>query len=277
MSFLKILKAETSFDVFDEGIKQKLSGVEVSSQGADWDVFSKILKSEVEFNNLKFDEEITSKIKQVNSSYNSGHWLALQKRLKKEEKVRKHLVTSKAVEILCLFLLLFTLDNSVFVNNNVIYDNNAYADNIEVQSEDVNSIANLDVDQKEVKTIVVDETFYSTDNLPSDLHVAAKKIYAGNNISENIQSVSDQIKLIEVISEKQEGENNNASKKIEAIEGVTLAQKDQRVFNFMNIPRLDMGVSKDVNLNIPSLFGKEKNHKKNLSLDANLFCWFRNK
>lgn len=213
--FSEILRAEPgygNFD-FDEVIKNKLSNIDSDNSPADWAVFSEILKSDTAFNDLQFDQNVSEKFEQHRSSFNSNHWLELQKRLKKEENVRKHLISSKAVEILCLFLLLFTFDNLMFNSSDAIYDNTAYAEMLSQKEEATSKLEqnNIQLEEGTSKVIIVNELIQSGESIQIYEPAFSSKNEQTKHLSSELPSDGQKINsdLLNILTEMFNFQNQN--------------------------------------------------------------------
>ncbi|MBK7008553.1 MAG: hypothetical protein IPH36_07955 [Saprospiraceae bacterium] len=90
---------------FDQWVKTRLEAPSDQSGGSDWEAFSEILKKSEGFESIDFDDSIRQKVKSHKVGFNESHWTLLKKRLEKEERLRKNVFSSKALELIVFFLV----------------------------------------------------------------------------------------------------------------------------------------------------------------------------
>ena len=90
---------------FDQWLKTRLETPSKQSGGSDWDAFSEILKKSEGFESVDFDDSIRHKIKSHKADFNASHWSLLKLRLEKEERLKKNVFSTKALELILFFLI----------------------------------------------------------------------------------------------------------------------------------------------------------------------------
>ena len=90
---------------FDQWVKTRLEAPADQNGGSDWEAFSEILKKSEGFESIDFDDTIRQKVKSHTVGFNESHWTLLKKRLEKEERLRKNVFSSKALELIVFFLV----------------------------------------------------------------------------------------------------------------------------------------------------------------------------
>jgi len=96
---------------FDRSIVEKLDGYQ-TSKSPQWDMLlSKKRKSDAVYATGYFDKAVNQVVQNYTRRYNSTHWLQLKDRLEKIALVRKQIFTFKAMEIVFVCLMTFTLGN----------------------------------------------------------------------------------------------------------------------------------------------------------------------
>ena len=96
---------------FDRTIVEKLDGYQ-TSKSPQWDkLLAKKRMSDAVYANGQFDNSVSQAVRNYTRRYNSAHWLQLKDRLEKIALVRKQIFTFKAMEIVFVCLMAFTLGN----------------------------------------------------------------------------------------------------------------------------------------------------------------------
>ena len=90
---------------FDQWLKTRLEAPADQNGGSDWEAFSEILKKSEGFESIDFDDSIRHKIKSHKADFNASHWSLLKLRLEKEERLKKNVFSTKALELILFFLI----------------------------------------------------------------------------------------------------------------------------------------------------------------------------
>lgn len=91
-------------EVFDESIKDSVSGFQALPMAEGWDR----VESSLNMADRQFDENIRNKINQFEPHYSPGYWSMFMQRLSGVSYLRAKLIAFKVVEVAAVFLILFT-------------------------------------------------------------------------------------------------------------------------------------------------------------------------
>ena len=95
----------------DEEIKEMLEGYEAASNPAGWSMMSSLLDEMDQIENENFDQEVKDPLMEYEAPYESKTWPVLEEKIIEEEQIRQRLYVMKALELVSVLLVLFTLYN----------------------------------------------------------------------------------------------------------------------------------------------------------------------
>ncbi len=102
---------EDPVNSMDEEIKQKLEGYEVAGNPAGWSMMSSLLDEMDQIENENFDQEVKEPLMEYEAPYEPKTWPVLEEKIIEEEQIRRRLYGMKALELVSVLLVLFTLYN----------------------------------------------------------------------------------------------------------------------------------------------------------------------